>query len=451
MKVLDFGLAKALDSAGVPSASPSETITTPAMTEAGMILGTAAYMSPEQARGKPVDKRADIWAFGCVLFEMLTGKRAFLGDNVSEVRASVLAREPDWARLPVTLSPVVATYIRRCLHKDPRQRIHDIADVRLALQGAFETRAPQTATPVTSSSKGARLAWVAVAAVGTVALAIPTMRHLRETPPPASPETRTEIVTPATDDPESFALSPDGRQIVFAASGDGARRLWLRSLATTTAQPLAGTEGARLPFWAPDSRSIGFFARGALKRLDIGGGAPKTLTPAINGYGGTWNTDGVIVFAPAYATPLMRVSGTAGSAVATAVTTLGPRQTAHGYPHFLPDGRRFLFYVQGGPDTAGIYLGALDGSAPTRLTQSDDAGVYLPEGQTSLEVRASSGWLLWVRAGTLVAQRLDVAKAALTGEPVTLADDVRGERCSCYWEDRRVGVGDRAGGVSDLR
>ena len=248
VKVLDFGLAKALDSAGVPSASPSETVATPAMTEAGMILGTAAYMSPEQARGKPVDKRADIWAFGCVLFEMLTGKRAFLGDNVSEVLASVLAREPDWARLPVTLSPVVATYIRRCLHKDPRQRIHDIADVRLALQGAFETPAPQTATPVTSSSKGARLAWVAVAAVGTVALAIPTMRHLRETPPPASPETRTEIVTPATDDPGSFALSPDGRQIVFAASGDGARRLWLRSLAMPTAQPLAGTEGASASF-----------------------------------------------------------------------------------------------------------------------------------------------------------------------------------------------------------
>ena len=244
-----------------------------------------------------------------------------------------------------------------------------------------------------------------------VALAIPAVRHLRETPPPAPPETRVEIVTPATDEPTSFALSPDGRQIVFVASGDGASRLWLRSLATTTAQPLAGTEGATFPFWSPDGRSVGFFAGGALKRLDLGGGAPQTLAPAISGRGGTWNADGVIVFAPSATSPLMRVSATGGAAVA--VTTLGPQQSGHRAPHFLPDGRRFLFYVRGAPDTAGIYLGALDGSAPTRLTPADSAGVYLP-----------AGWLLWVRAGTLVAQRLDVAQAALTGEPVTLADGV---------------------------
>ena len=156
------------------------------------------------------------------------------------------------------------------------------------------------------------------------------------------------------------------------ASGDGASRLWLRSLATTTAQPLAGTEGATFPFWSPDSRSIGFFAGGALKRLDLGGGAPQTLAPAVSGRGGTWNADGVIVFAPSATSPLMRVSATGGAAVA--VTTLGPQQTGHVAPHFLPDGRRFLFYVRGAPDTAGIYLGALDGSAPTRLTPADSAG-----------------------------------------------------------------------------
>ena len=198
MKVLDFGLAKALEPAAramQPPRSPtSPTITSPAMTQAGMILGTAAYMAPEQARGKTVDKRADIWAFGCVLYEMLTGKRAFAGDDVSDVLASVLAREPDWARLPRHhFARVLGTYIRRCLQKDPRQRIHDIADVRLALEGAFETTAPQTATPAASSSKGARLAWVA-AVVAAAALAIPTVRHLRETPSPAPLETRTEIV-----------------------------------------------------------------------------------------------------------------------------------------------------------------------------------------------------------------------------------------------------------------
>jgi Tol biopolymer transport system component len=415
VKVLDFGLAKAMEptAGSSPSMSMSPTITTPAMTQAGMIMGTAAYMSPEQAKGKTVDKRADIWAFGCVLYEMLSGRPPFTGETVSETLADVMKSEPPWKALPASVPANLSTVIRRCLVKDPRQRIRDIGDVRLALEGAFETAAPQT-TP--SSAKGGRLVWMtslaAVAVLGIIALAIPALRHLRETPPPAPPETRVEIVTPATDQPTMFALSPDGRQIVFVASGDGAPRLWLRSLATTTAQPLAGTEGAIYPFWSPDSRSIGFFAGNALKRLDLGGSAPQTLAPVTAGRGGTWNADGVIVFAPiGNGSPLMRVSATGGAAVA--VTTLGPQQLGHRWPHFLPGGRRFLFYVRGAPDPAGIYLGALDGSAPIRLVPAESAGVYLP-----------SGWLLWVRAGTLVAQRLDVAQAALTGEPVTLADGV---------------------------
>ena len=462
VKVLDFGLAKALGPAEAgfpgppqgghyvhgdrsvrlqPDLTASPTITTPAMTQAGMILGTAAYMSPEQARGKIVDKRADIWAFGAVLFEMLTGTRAFPGEDLTDTLAAVVRAEPDWGALPAALPSALGTYLRRCLQKDPRQRVQAIGDVRLALEGAFETTAPQsTATAPASTPRGRRgwLAALGIAAVVVVALAIPALRHLRETPPP---ETRVEIVTPATDDPVSFALSPDGRQIAFVASGDGASRLWLRSLATTTAQPLMGTEGARWPFWAPDSRSLGFFAGGVLKRLDVGGGgaggAPQTLAPAINGTGGTWNTDGVVVFAPSVTEPLRRVFATGGAA--TAVTALGPQQQAHVAPHFLPDSRRFLFYVRGVPDTAGIYLGALDGNAPTRLTAADSTGVYLPEGQTSLALRATSGlagalrgggWLLWVRAGTLVAQRLDVAQAVLVGEPVTLADSVAVETLS---------------------
>ena len=244
--------------------------------------------------------------------------------------------------------------------------------------------------------------------LAAAALAIPAVQYLQQTPPP---ETRLDIVTPATDQPTSFALSPDGRQIVFVAADDGASRLWLQSLATTTAQPLVGTEGATYPFWAPDGEAIGFFAGGALKRLDLGGGAPKTLTPALSGSGGTSNTDGVILFAPSSFGPLMRVSAAGGEAVE--VTTIGPRQSGHRWPHFMPDGRRFLFYVFGTPDTAGVYLGSLDGSAPTRLTLADSAGVYLP-----------SGWLLYVRAGALVGQRLGLAEAALMGEPMMLADGV---------------------------
>jgi Tol biopolymer transport system component len=250
-----------------------------------------------------------------------------------------------------------------------------------------------------------------VALLAASALSMPAVRHLRE-PPPL--ETRVDIVTPATEDPAGFALSPDGRQIVFVASDDRASRLWLRGLSTTTAQPLGGTEGAASPFWSPDGRSIGFFAAGALKRLDLGGGAPTTLAPAINGSGGTWNADGVIVFAPDLTSPLLRVSATGGASVA--VTTLGAQQ-GHVHPHFLPDGRRLLFMAYGSPEVTGIYLGRLDGSAPTRLVSGPSPGVYAPP-----------GWVLWVRAGVLTAQQLDVGRRSLTGEPVTLADGMATDR-----------------------
>ena len=409
VKVLDFGLAKAYEAQSAsPSLSNSPTLSM-AATMQGVILGTAAYMSPEQAKGRPVDRRTDIFAFGAVLYEMLTGRQAFDGDDVGGILARVIEREPDWSKLPPKLPPRIQELLRRCLEKDLKKRRRDAGDLRMDIEQSLAE--PLAAITVTTPTQGSRTAWLIAAATTLIALVltIPAVRYLRETPPP---ETRTELVTPPTDQPTSFALSPDGRQIVFVASGDGASRLWLRSLATTTAQPLAGTEGATAPFWAPDSRTIGFFAGGALKRIDLGGGAPQTLAPSTNGSGGTWNADGVIVFAPSVTAPLMRLSATGGAAAA--VTTLGPQQQGHVAPHFLPDGRRLLFYMWGGaPDTAGIYLGGLDGNAPTRLTAADSAGVFLP-----------SGWLLWVRAGALVAQRLDVAQAALTGEPVTLADAV---------------------------
>jgi Tol biopolymer transport system component len=255
------------------------------------------------------------------------------------------------------------------------------------------------------------MAAFAVAVVVATAFAIPAMRYLSATPPPSLPETRVDIVTPATDDPTSFALSPDGLQLVFAASNDGVSNLWLRSLATTKAQPLAGTEGARDPFWAPDGSAIAFFAGDALKRFDLGSRTSRILTPAGSGRGGTWSKNGVILFTPNTTSPLMQVSAAGG--IAVPVTTLGPGQQHHRWPHFLPDGRRFLFFVQGRPNTAGIYLGTLDGGVPTRLTPADSAGIYL-----------TAGWLLWVQAGTLFSQRLDLEHAALTEESVKVADNV---------------------------
>jgi len=425
VKVLDFGLAKAIDanaSSATADAMNSPTITSPAMTQAGMILGTAAYMAPEQARGKAVDKRADIWAFGAVLYEMLTGTRAFEGEDIADTLGNVMKVEPNWARCPVSIPPRVVQVMRACLQKNPRQRMGELQSVRLGLEGAFETAAPQTATAETAAPRG-RLAWMAfgVAAIVAAALAIPALRYLRQTPSPPPPETRLEISTPSTDQPGHFALSPDGRQVVFVASGDGASRLWVRSLATAAVQPLAGTDGATWPFWSPDGRSVGFFAGGALKRLDLGGGAPQTLAPVPVGFGGTWSADGVIVFAPSLTTALRRVSATGGAV--TDVTTLGPQQAGHGTPFFLPDGRRFLFAAAGGPDVTGIYLGSLDGSPAIRLAPDASPPQYLTA--ATGEPSSDNGWLLRAQGKALVAQRLDLDRSALVGDPVMLADLVQ--------------------------
>ena len=315
--------------------------------------------------------------------------------------------------------------MRACLQKNPRQRMDSAQGVRLALDGAFETPAPQTTGVTASSVSRGRLAWAVatVAVLAAAALVLPALRHLRETPPP---ETRTDIVTPATEQPASFALSPDGRQIVYVASGDGASRLWVRSLATAAVQPLAGTEGATLPFWSPDGRSLGFFSGGALKRLDLGGGAPQTLAPVPVGSGGTWSADGVIVFAPSPTTALRRVSASGGAV--TDVTTLGLQQGGHFAPFFLPDGRRFLFEAVGGPDVTGIYLGSLDGSEPTRLAPDASPPQYLTAAPR--EPSGADGWLLHAQGKALVAQRLDLDRSALVGDPVMLADLVQEQSLS---------------------
>ena len=292
-----------------------------------------------------------------------------------------------------------------------------------AVLAAVPAAAPQTASSAASAAPRRQLVWMAafaIAAAAAAALTIPTLLHLRETPPPALPETRVDIVTPATTEPVSFALSPDGRQIVFVASGEGASRLWLRPLDTATAHPLAGTEGASSPFWSPDSRSVGFFGDSSLKRVDLAGGSPQTLTTAA-ARGGAWSADGVILFTPTTGSPLFRIPASGGAAVA--VTTLA-KQQSHRFPQFLPGGRQFLFYATGTPDTQGIYLGSLDAPETTRLTAADGAGVYDPAGPGLAGASREGGWVLFVRGGTLLAQRLDLTRRALTGDPVTVADPV---------------------------
>jgi serine/threonine protein kinase len=406
VKVLDFGLAKALEPATSWSGSLANSPTISlAATNAGVILGTAAYMSPEQAKGRPVDRRSDIFAFGCVLYEMLTGHPAFDGADVADILAAVLQRDPDWTRLPTHTPPAIEKLLRRALEKDVRQRLGDIRDARFELE---EAHAP--APVVSALSRTTRLAWIASLAISAAiiaTLAVPALRHFQEVAPP---ERRLEISTPFSAYPLDFALSPDGRQIVFVASGGGPQRLWLRALDKTTAQPIAGTDNARQPFWSPDSKSIGFFASNKLYRIDVTGGAAQALADAATPRGGTWNPDDTILFTPNSFSPIMRVAATGGATAP--LTQLTPGQFSHWFPRFLPDGRHFVFYAPEGGSGV-LFLASLDGGEPTRVAEA--------EGSASPVV---GNRIAFVRKGTLVAQTLDEAHGQLTGVPIVLADQV---------------------------
>ena len=415
VKVLDFGLAKAMEPAG-GRANPTEspTITTPAMTRAGIILGTAAYMSPEQARGNPLDARSDIWSFGCVLYEMLIGRRAFAGDEVTDVLASILAREPDLAALPAGTPPPIRRLLRRCLEKDRTGRLHDIADARLEIADAMGRVDPDVTAiaPARPGRRtGERLAWIGALTVLALALAASWTQAFR--PSVAAAEMRLDIATPPTTAPQSLALSPDGRTIAFVATADERAKLWLRSLETGASRPIAGTEGAVYPFWSPDSRAVGFFADGRLRRVDVDGGSVQTIAIASSGEGGTWNRDNVILFA-SLGSPISRVAATGGAPAALSGLTLRGSDFS---PEFLPDGRHFLYFVRGNPEIRGIYAGALDGTLePRRLVDTDSGGVY-----------AASGHLMFVRQGTLYAQALDPEALTLSGRPVQVAEHVSNE------------------------
>ncbi|HYT65842.1 MAG TPA: protein kinase [Vicinamibacterales bacterium] len=431
-KVLDFGIAKAI-------APDSDALTVAgAATEAGLVLGTAAYMSPEQARGFPVDRRSDIWAFGCVLFEMVTARRPFTGETVSDTMAAILGRDPDWSWLPADTPQRIVWLLRRCLQKDPRQRLHDIADARIEIDEALAHPREASLNRAPVAPRGVRpREW---AAWTMAALAVAAAVRFAVTPrPPAAVETpapyRAAIVLPGNlqlalqegSAAASFALSPDGRRLAIVASeGDGKRMIWVRPLDGARAQPIAGTEDAWFPFWSPDSRSIGYFAQAAggtfgikrvLMRINIDGGQPVRLADAYLNTTATWNQDGVILFTPRGNAPIHRVSASGGpvSAVTTLDAATGDAQ--HAYPSFLPDGRHFLYSVigsrSGATSTRGVYVGSLDGVEPPRF--------LLPG---AMNARYANGYLAFMRGGSLFAQRFDTATLRLSGDPRTFADAV---------------------------
>src|SRR5262245_59771958 len=425
VKVLDFGLAKLTDSvaAGLqsgPSVTASPTITSPAVTGMGVILGTAAYMSPEQAKGRPADKRSDIWAFGCVLYEMLTGKRAFEGEDISDTLAFVLTKQPDWDALPTATPSAIRKLLRRCLEKDRKRRLADVADVRLEIDDAIQS--PTDATTLDAhASRRERLPWLLAAISGVVALgALGFLAVERGRRAPADtpvirfsvtpPEGTTLLALGRGTASGPLALSPDGRRLAMVArNGDGPTRLWIRSLYELTARELSGTDGATGPFWSPDGRFLGFSADGKLKKVDVAGGSPVTLCDVENYTGGAWNREGTLLFGSARS-GLYKVSSAGGAPVA--VTTVGKDERGHARPSFLPDGRHFLFTELGTGTTS---IGSLD--SPDRRT--------LLENSDSITVVYSQGHVLFLRGTTLMAQPFDEQRLTLTGEAVPVADQIR--------------------------
>ncbi|OFW28068.1 MAG: hypothetical protein A3H97_16245 [Acidobacteria bacterium RIFCSPLOWO2_02_FULL_65_29] len=468
VKVLDFGLAKAIGPAEAgaggskdPHYITSPTITTPAMTQAGMILGTAAYMSPEQAKGKPVDRRADIWAFGCVLYEMLTGRRAFEastglgsrrpsigsgrservegrassrgeGEDISETLAAILRADPDWRALPTETPANIRTLLRRCLEKDPKKRAPHISVARLELDET-RTDAPVDSTPAPGARARAgiaeRFAWTAVGALVAAAIGFfawtltrnesaPPVVRFQIQPPPGE-------IFPGAGGAPRFSVSPDGTYVAYASVLAGKReQLWLRRLDSLEAKPVRGTEAVyargevvQQPFWSPDGRHIGFFdgVDQKLKKVDTEGGPVQTICElAGNNCGGSWNRDGVILFATVATDGIRRVPASGGKPEQVTTLDASRKEKTHLWPQFLPDGRHFLYHaVTAGGDQPAVYVGSLDSSERTRLVESDAMAVFAP-----------SNLVLYARGESLVAHTLDLGRFELTGEPTAIVESI---------------------------
>ena len=413
-KLLDFGLAKT-DVPAMAGTSLSMLPTTPpSLTARGTILGTFQYMAPEQIEGEQADARTDLFAFGVVLYEMLTGKKAFAGKTQASLFGAILKEEPPpISTIDPLTPPLLDRVVKKCLAKDPDNRwqtAHDLLDgLRWVAEGAHDLVA---AAPAAGRATRERVAWtvVAVLAAAAIALGIPYLRSASSDVHPI----RFSVSLPENARLNTNTVpvvSPDGRRVAFIANRVGGEALlWVRALDALEAQPLPGTENALVPFWSPDSRTLGFFAAGKLKTIDAAGGSVQSLCDAIDGRGGTWNRDGVIVFAPDATGGLFRVPAAGGQPTPVTTPDVTRSETAHRLPAFLPDARHFLFSAS--PSNT-IWLGSLDSKETTRLLNADSQAQY-----------AAPGYLLFGRQGTLFAQPFDAGRATLTGDAVPIAEQL---------------------------
>ncbi|MEP6707319.1 MAG: protein kinase, partial [Pyrinomonadaceae bacterium] len=436
VKILDFGLAK-LIGAGDADQSQTDIPTRRVDTDPGVVMGTVGYMSPEQLRGRRADHRSDIFSLGAVLYEMLSGKRAFHGESTADTMSAILRQEPPaLSETNKNINPALERVVLHCLEKNPEERFHSASDLAFAIQAlsgaaAVSGQTVAMAAQLARPRLGKYLPWIiagvfALASIIMLPFAISSFRRA----PARSNVIRAAILPPENANfpaLNSFAVSPDGLRFAFVAlSASGQYMLWVRPLDALTAQPLPGTDGISSPlFWSPESRFIGFFAGGKLKKIDASGGPPQTICDAPNGRGGTWNREGVILFAPNTSGPLHRVSAAGGASTAVTKLDESRRQTTHGWPYFLPDGHHFLYRI-GGPglsaqnENNGVYLGSLESQEQRLVLRTDTSAAY------------ASGHLLFAREGTLMAQPFDEKSFQLTGDAFPIAEhlqfDFRGAR-----------------------
>ena len=431
VKVLDFGLAKSggAERAGSdPNLSASPTMTY-AATMAGVILGTAAYMSPEQARGKTVDKRTDVWSFGCVLFECLTGRQAFGGETVSDIVARILQTEPEWSALPGTVPERLRNLLARCLEKDAKRRLRDVGDARIEIEDVLATRKSMSAAvraPATVA-RSAAPPWAAIAATAVLVAAATWLATKLTSKPAPAPAARFEIVAPKGQtipgDGVAVTISPDGRMLaMIAQDSSGTLAIWVRRLEELTPRRLPGTEGVHMMFWSPDSRRLGFFANDqTLWKIAVDGGTPEKLADTKAARGGSWGRDGTILFAPYSNGGIFRVSANGGTPVQVTRPDSVHGITGHRFPVFLPDGKHFLFStVPPGEDGKdGICVGSLDGGPTPEIVRSETGVAYV-----------EPGWLLTTRNNALVAWKFDAGARKVSGEPVVIGDALVGTQYS---------------------
>jgi serine/threonine-protein kinase len=415
VKILDFGLAKALeeDPASV-DISTSPTLSRMA-TMQGVLLGTAAYMSPEQAKAKPVDRRTDIWAFGCVLYEMLTGKMAFTGETVTDTLASIIKEEPDWKLLPSATPMRVRVLLQRCLQKDPKQRLRDIGDARISLDEVLSD-APDVAIALSPAAVRPAwrraLPWVAAVVLSIVTAAIAGIGVWNLKPSPLKPVTRFTITLPPGQrlaGSAALALSPDGSKLAYVATTQTSlQQIYLRAMDNSETKPIPGTEGATQPFFSPDGQWVGFFAGGKLKKISVYGTVAQVLADAAIPLGGSWGSQNTIVF-EAGLSVLQQIRD--GGGAPQSVTRLEKDEVAHNWPEFLPGSKAVVFGV---PSTSTIAVQLMGSSERRDLLKQTGA---IPR-------YASSGHLIYAQAGNLMAVPFDLERLEVTGTAVPVVQGV---------------------------